>query len=237
MIRKIITFVIRTIKRDKLYHLSPNLSLIDLLIVSFIRIVHLMRGFVYQLISLIKPKVVFMAAGTKILHSRSLTIEGTLTLGRNVTLDCLSLEGVKLGVNVNIPDGSYIRCTGVISELGKGLTVGNNTGFGHYTFINAQGGVVIGNDVIMGPNVRILAENHKYDSLDLPIRLQGVSRQGITIDSNVWIGANVTILDGVRIHSGSVIGAGSVVTKSIPENSVAAGVPCKVIKERVETND
>ena len=237
MVRNTINFVIRIIKNDKSYQLAPTLSLIDLMSISFIRIIHLIRGFLFQLISLMRPKFIFMATGIKILHRRKLSVAGTLTVGRNVTIDCLSLEGVKFGSNVNIPDGSYIRCTGVISALGKGLTVGNNTGFGHYTFINAQGGVVIGNDVIIGSNVKILAENHKFDNLEVPIRLQGVSRQGITIDSNVWIGANVTILDGVHIHSGSVIGAGSVVTTSIPENSVAVGVPCKVIKKRVELND
>ena len=232
VVRDIINSMIRFIKKDNSYQLSPHLSLLDLLSISFIKAIHLIRGFIVQLISLKKPKVMFIASGVKLLNRRHLNVCGTLTIGRNVTIDSLSSEGVKLGHNVNIPDGSFIRCTGVISELGKGLTVGNNTGFGHYNFINAQGGVEIGDDVIMGSHVSILAENHNFDNLDEPIRLQGVTRKGIVIESNVWIGANVTILDGVRIHSGSVIGAGSVVTKSIPANSLAVGSPCKVIKTR-----
>lgn len=232
MIRHIINSIIRFIKNDKSYQLSPQLSLIDLLSISFVKGIHLLRGFVFQLISVKKPKAMFIASGVKLLNRRHLNVCGTLTIGRNVTIDSLSSEGVKLGNNVNIPDGSFFRCTGVISDLGKGLIVGNNTGFGHYNFINAQGGVEIGDDVIMGSHVSILAENHNFDNLDEPIRLQGVTRKGIVIESNVWIGANVTILDGVRIHSGSVIGAGSVVTKSIPANSLAVGSPCKVIKTR-----
>jgi acetyltransferase-like isoleucine patch superfamily enzyme len=232
VVRSIINSIIRLIKNDKGYQLSPHLSLPDLLSISFVKCIHLVRGFLFQVISLKKLNVVFIASGVKLLNRRHLKVCGPLTIGRNVTIDSLSLEGIKLGSNVNIPDGSFIRCTGVISALGKGLTVGNNTGFGHYTFINAQGGVEIGDDVIMGSHVSILAENHKFDSLDEPIRMQGVSRKGIVIESNVWIGANVTILDGVRIHTGSIIGAGSVVTKSIPPNSLAVGSPCKVIKTR-----
>lgn len=235
--RSIINFIIRLIKKDKDYQISSQLGILDLLSISFIKSIDLIRGFLFQLSLLKKLNIIFIASGVKLLNRRHLNVCGTLTIGRNVTIDSLSLEGVKLGSNVNIPEGCFFRCTGVISELGKGLNVGNNTGFGHYTFINAQGGVEIGDDVIMGPNVSILAENHKFDSLDEPIRLQGVSRKGIVIESNVWIGANVTILDGVRIHTGSVIGAGSVVTKSIPPNSLAVGTPCKVIKSREELNE
>jgi acetyltransferase-like isoleucine patch superfamily enzyme len=232
VVRNVINTIIRLIKNDKNYQLSPHLSLLDLLSISFTKGIHLIRGFLFQVISFRKLHVIFMASGVKLLNRRHLKVGGTLTIGRNVTIDSLSFEGVKFGNNVNIPDGSFFRCTGVISDLGKGLVVGNNTGFGHYNFINAQGGVEIGDDVIMGSHVSILAENHNFDDFDEPIRLQGVTRKGIVIESNVWIGANVTILDGVRIHTGSVIGAGSVVTKSIPPNSVAVGSPCKVIKTR-----
>ncbi|MDF1515350.1 MAG: DapH/DapD/GlmU-related protein, partial [Anaerolineae bacterium] len=67
---------------------------------------------------------------------------------------------------------------------------------------------------------------------DVPIRLQGESRQGIVIEDNCWIGGHAVILDGVRIGSGSVIGAGSVITKDIPANSFVVGNPARVIRER-----
>ena len=69
--------------------------------------------------------------------------------------------------------------------------------------------------------------------MNQPIRLQGVSRQGIHIGPNCWVGAKVTVLDGVTIGEGSVVAAGAVVTKDIPPYSIAAGVPAKVIKRRV----
>jgi len=173
-----------------------------------------------------------MASSARISHSHMLTLTGTTTIGASVKIDCLSIDGVKLGHNVSIPSGTFIRCTGVVSDVGVGLSIGNNTGLGHYNFINAQGGVVIGSDVIVGPYVSFLAENHRFDDSEMLIRQQGVSRKGIVIEDNVWIGANVTILDGVEIGEGTVIGAGSVVTKSIPKNSVAIGSPCKVVKSR-----
>ena len=161
-----------------------------------------------------------------------LKLNGTVTIGADVTLECLGKEGIELGKNVNIPNGCFIRCTGVISSLGQGIKIGNNTGLGHNTFINGQGGVTIGDDVIVGPYVKLLSENHVFSDTNTPIRTQGVTRQGITIKSDVWIGANVTILDGVTIGKGCVIGAGSIVSKSIPEFSIAVGVPCRVIKTR-----
>jgi acetyltransferase-like isoleucine patch superfamily enzyme len=68
--------------------------------------------------------------------------------------------------------------------------------------------------------------------MTLPIRHQGVSRKGIKIGKNCWIGSKVTVLDGVTIGTGSIIAAGSVVTKSFPENSIIGGVPAKLLKTR-----
>lgn len=192
----------------------------------------LVRGTTRQILIFKMPKVWFLSSGVKIYSAKKLFSKGTLTIGRNVTLDALGKKGIRLGHNVAIPEGCYFRCSGVISELGEGLVVGDNTGFGHYNFINAQGGVTIGSDVIIGPYVKILAENHVFSEHDELIRLQGVTRKGIEIGSNVWIGAGVTILDGVVIGDGCVIGAGSVVTKSIPSFTVAVGTPCKVVRSR-----
>ena len=103
----------------------------------------------------------------------------------------------------------------------------------HNLFLADKGGIKIGNDVIMGPQVKIFSENHNYSQTYILIRKQGESRKGVTIGDNCWIGAGVTILDGVSIANGCVIAAGSVVTKSIPENAIVAGVPAKVIKLRI----
>lgn len=86
----------------------------------------------------------------------------------------------------------------------------------------------------MGQNVRMHAENHNYSDDKIPIRSQGVTHSGIVVKDNCWLGAGVVVLDGVTIGSGCVIGANALVTKDIPDNSVAVGSPAKVIKSRLE---
>ena len=71
---------------------------------------------------------------------------------------------------------------------------------------------------MIGPNVTMIAENHVFNEHGVSIKDQGVAQKGIQIDDNVWIGANVTILDGVHVSSGVVIGANTLVTKSISKN-------------------
>lgn len=160
----------------------------------------------------------------QVLAGKSLIIED------GVHINALSANGIVLGNNVTIAKYAILTCTGVIANRGTGIEIGNNSGIGAQSFLGGQGGIKIGNDVIMGPQVKIFSENHNYDRSDVIIRKQGESRKGISIEDNCWIGAGVTILDGVTISKGCVVAAGSVVTKSIPKNSIAAGVPAKVIK-------
>jgi acetyltransferase-like isoleucine patch superfamily enzyme len=104
---------------------------------------------------------------------------------------------------------------------------------GSHGFFGCAGGVKIGDDTIFGNFVSIHSENHVSSNLTMPIRLQGVSRQGIVIGCNCWIGAKVTILDGVVINDGCIIAAGAVVTKgNYPRNSIIGGVPARIIKSR-----
>lgn len=107
---------------------------------------------------------------------------------------------------------------------------------GDYVSINRNtlviGKVKIGNSVSIAPNCVIVGSNHIFDDPNKTIKEQGISTKGIIIEDDVWIGANVTVLDGVTIGSGSIIGGGSVVTKNIPPYSVSVGNPAKVIKYR-----
>lgn len=105
---------------------------------------------------------------------------------------------------------------------------------GAFSFIGAAGGVWIGENVIMGQRVSFHSENHCSDRSDIPICLQGVTRQGITVEDNCWTGENVVFLDGAHVGEGRIIGAGSVVRGNIPANLVAVGVPAKVIRSRTK---
>lgn len=114
-----------------------------------------------------------------------------------------------------------------------------NISIGKGTYIN--GGMVIagtnsritiGNDCLISYNVHIRTTSHAYSSSDILIREQGVIEKDIRIGNNVWIGYGVQILAGVTIGDNCIIGAGSVVTKNVPNNEIWAGVPAKIIKKR-----
>ena len=113
------------------------------------------------------------------------------------------------------------------TDCGKNIVVGKNV------FINAcckfqdQGGIVIGNGVLIGHNVTLATLNHD----ERPEYRQNIYPKPIKIGDNVWIGSNATILQGVTIGDGAIIGANAVVTKDVPQNSVVAGVPAKIIRK------
>ncbi len=148
----------------------------------------------------------------------------------DVQIRALSKSGVKTGDNVTIGRGSILICSGVVRWLGEGLEIGSQSAVGAQSFIAAQGGVVIGREVIMGPGVSIFSEDHIFSRTDLPIRSQGEARARVIIEDNCWIGSCVTILKGVRIGHGSVIAAGSVVTKDVVAGSLMAGVPAAFVR-------
>jgi acetyltransferase-like isoleucine patch superfamily enzyme len=99
------------------------------------------------------------------------------------------------------------------------------------------GPVRVGDDVRLAQNVVLSGLNHNYSDIGVPIHTQGVSTKPIVIEDESWIGANVVIVPGVTIGRHCVIAAGSVVTRNIPEYSVAAGNPAKILKQYdVETD-
>jgi len=131
--------------------------------------------------------------------------------------------GADVGRGVTIYPGANIYNQ---SKLKIGNDVFINDGF----WCNAKGEVIIGDDVIMGPNVVIHSSNHNYRDVAVIIRKQGHTDAPVLINKNVWIGANVVILPGVEVVERAVIAAGAVVTKSIVEPGVYAGVPAKKIR-------
>ena len=157
-----------------------------------------------------------------------------IKLSRNSYIDALSINGIVLGSNFSLGRYSSIECTGSFRTLGIGLVVGDNVGIGSYSFLGCAGGIVIGSDTIIGNYVSFHSENHNFSKAGTPIRLQGVSHQGIVIGKNCWIGAKVTILDGVRIQENTVIAAGAVVKAGVYEsNALYAGVPAKKIRSLI----
>ena len=115
---------------------------------------------------------------------------------------------------------------------GRNLSIGDDSNLGVNAFVNTRGGVTIGDNVMMGPDVIILTGRHTFDSLDLPIQNQPTTYAPVEIGNDVWLGTRVVVIAGVKIGDGCVVGANSVVTKDIPPYSVAVGVPVRVVKNR-----
>ncbi|MDD3303846.1 MAG: sugar O-acetyltransferase [Clostridia bacterium] len=114
-------------------------------------------------------------------------------------------------------------------DYGYHIEIGENFYSNHHLVILDGAKVTFGHDVFIGPNCGFYTAGHPLEYKERNIGLEYA--KPITVGNNVWLGGNVTVLPGVAIADGAVIGAGSVVTKDIPSNVVAAGNPCRVIKE------
>ncbi len=116
------------------------------------------------------------------------------------------------------------------ADISMFISIGDRSELGSGCLI--YGGVQIGSDVLMGPDVKIITRNHLFEDPTIRISDQGTLFRTITIGDDVWIGANVVILPGVNIGNGSVIAAGAVVTKDVMPFTIVGGVPAKVIGKR-----
>lgn len=126
--------------------------------------------------------------------------------------------------------GKNVEINHNVTIWGTDIVIHDNVQINSNTVI--YGKVAIGKDSMIAPNCMIAGGNHNYDDMNIPMQYQGDSSKGITIEEDVWIGANCVILDGVVIHKGSIVGAGSVVTKDIEPYSIAFGNPCQIQRKR-----
>ncbi len=131
----------------------------------------------------------------------------------------------KCGDNVSIHPDCYIFSP-------EKLELGDNVSINPMCYIDATGELKIGNDVSIAHAATIMTTSHSFDSYELPIKDQPVIMKKTEVCDNVWIGAKAVILYGNTVGSGSVIGACSIVTHDVKENTVNVGVPAKAIKER-----
>lgn len=214
------------------YSIDNSLTAVDVMFIIFGKFVPLVRGLFYRIIVRKSSGILFIGRRTKLKFCYKLSLGKSVVIGDNVQINALSKKGILIGNNVSILNGTIIECTGVLNNLGEGLSIGNNVGIAQNCFIQVRGSVVIEDNVIFGPNVSIFSENHNFNDLNLPVNEQGVTRKGVKIESGVWIGTRSTVLDGVIVGKNSIIAAGSVVNKDVLPYSIVGGVPAKLIKMR-----
>ena len=191
----------------------------------------LLIRFIYLLVGLIKfKKSVFISPSANIINKKNLRLGKNSSIEDNVYIDCFASQECVIGKGTKIGSYSKISSTSHFTKLGKGFKIGDGCGISEFSYFGSAGGITIGDNVIMGQYVSFHSQNHSFD-IKKNFKEQNVISKGIKIGSNVWIGAKVTILDGVIINDNSVIGAGSLVNNSFPSNILIAGVPARIIKK------
>jgi len=167
-------------------------------------------------------------------QARYLSVGKNFIAQDNCEINCLSQKGIVFGDKVTVGSYAIIRPTNLYGgEPGVGLKVGDNSSIGPYAYIGCSGYIEIGNNVMMSPRVSIYSENHNFEDPGHPMIEQGVTRSFAKIEDDCWIASNSIILAGVTVGKGSVVAAGSVVTKDVPPYSVVGGNPAKIIKSRI----
>ena len=158
-----------------------------------------------------------------------LEISGDVKIGKQVYIgDQVSLI-VEKGAALHIADHSFIGESCYIKCFGGQIEIGRDVSINSKSFINGCGGVKIGDNTRIGTQSIIIASNHKFDDPDVLVK-DAITKKGVRLGENIWLGARVTVLDGVQIANDTVIGACSLVTKPLTESGVYVGVPAKKIK-------
>lgn len=182
------------------------------------------------------PQNLLLGKGVRFFNLTNISFGKWVKLDDYVYLNALGSKRLKLGNNVGIGAFSRLVVATSFNNIGDHITIGNNVGIGEFSYLGGAGGLEIGDNCIIGQYLSCHPENHNFHEPTKLIRHQEVTRKGIKIGRNCWIGAKVTVLDGVTIGENCVIAAGSVVTKNISNNSLIAGIPARVIKSTYSIN-
>ena len=152
-------------------------------------------------------------------------------IGRNVVFETGVLvfhpENIELGSNIYVGHNSILK-----GYHQNSLVIGDNTWVGQGCYFHSAGGIRIGKNVGIGPHVKILTSAHKEMGREIPILFSELEFGEVQIEDDCDIGIGSTILPGITVGKGVQIGAGAVVTQSIPDFAVAFGVPARVVKYR-----
>ena len=139
-------------------------------------------------------------------------------------------QGVFIGDDTFVMHGTELHVYNFRGLPDSGIWIGRNCFIGEFCLIRGQGGVHIGDSVLLAPRVQMLAVNHCFDDPSRPVMQQGITAQGIIVEDGAWIGAGAIVLDGVRVGQGAVVGAGAVVTRDVPPRMLVVGSPARVVR-------
>jgi acetyltransferase-like isoleucine patch superfamily enzyme len=164
-----------------------------------------------------------------------LCMPSNIHLGRHVYLDHSVYlhacpQGITIGDETFVMHGTELHVYNFRDLPNAGIWIGSNCFIGESCLVRGQGGVRIGDSVLMAPGAQVLAVDHLFGDVTRPVIQQGITARGIVVEDGAWIGAGAILLDGVRVGAGAVIGAGAVVTQDVPAHSLAVGTPAQVVR-------
>jgi acetyltransferase-like isoleucine patch superfamily enzyme len=160
-------------------------------------------------------------------YTKNISIGNNVLICPHSTIRCDSRDSfIKIGNNTVINDYCMLLTYGGYIKIGEFCNINP------FSILYGHGGLTIGNNVLIAAQTVMIPANHGFLRRDIPIMSQPHTLEGIAIEDDVWIGTGVKILDGCTVGTGTIIGAGTVLTKSVPPYSIVAGVPGKVIRER-----
>lgn len=188
-----------------------------------------LRGALWSLWRLRPPRGLLLGPHVQFVQPSRLHNGRGAAIGGFGYIDCSADGGIVLGPRVTIRERAWIQGRSGLNTRASRLLIGARSYIGPNAVIGLGGPVTIGEDVQIGAGLTITAEAHESDAHGSFVTGH-VSRVGVTIGNRCWLGNNVSLLDGVELGEACVIGAGAVVTKSIPPHSVAVGVPARVIR-------
>jgi acetyltransferase-like isoleucine patch superfamily enzyme len=171
-----------------------------------------------------------LSEGLTVSYPKHIAIDDLVSISPGVTLraNTNAMPGISIGGASSIQE----QC--ILSANQGRINIGSHCWLGPFCLIYGNGGVTIGNNVMIAAHTIVNTVSHNASRRDIPMSDQGIYCDPVTIEDDVWIGMHVSVLQGVVIGHGSIIGAGSVVTTDIPPWSVAVGTPARVVRQRYE---
>ena len=185
------------------------------------------RALVYRLIMPLEG-LPAIESGVRLRHARNIRLGPRVYLDQGVYLHGCP-QGIEIGADTCVMHNTELHVFNFRDLPRAFIRVGAGCFIGESVVIRGQGGVTIGDSVLVAPMAKILAVNHNHADPSRPVMDQGISGRGIVIEDGAWIGAGAAILDGTRIGARAVVGANAVVTRDVPPQSVAVGVPARVV--------
>lgn len=153
-------------------------------------------------------------------------------LGAGTVVESGALLSTKKGGTIRLGPRCVVRSGAVLATFGGDIALGARCSVNPYTVLYGHGGLTVGGGVRFAAHVVVVPANHTFADPETPIHRQPLSRLGIRVEDDVWVGAGAKVLDGVTIGRGAVIGAGAVVTRDVEPFTLNVGVPARAVGRR-----